>query len=109
MLRRRMGMSERRPADATISFWKEIVLEILPRACARQAGEGGRAIALAARCGFSSGAVAKVVDDARREYDGLVVAQQKLAELLASGQLAGAEQRSETAQPQWRAAKTNAR
>jgi hypothetical protein len=77
-------MSER----CTVDAWKEIVEEILPRACARQAGECGRAIALAARCGFSSGAVAKVIDDARREYDGLVMAQQKLAELLAGGDLA---------------------
>lgn len=69
--------------------WKEIVEQILPRACARQAREGAKALALGGRVGLSALAMAKVADDIRREYDGLAMAQQKLAELLASGGLRG--------------------
>jgi hypothetical protein len=75
------------------SAWDEIINDVLPKACARQARESGRAIALAQRCGMSADAIGEVIDDSRREYDLLVMAQQKLAEMLASGQLAGAEQR----------------
>jgi hypothetical protein len=80
-------MSERLPADA----WDEIVNDVLPRACARQARESGRAIALAQRCGMSADAIAQVIDDGRREYDLLVAAQQMLAKLLVDGQLEGAK------------------
>jgi hypothetical protein len=86
-------MSERRIADA----WKEIVEEILPRACARQARECGRAIALGKRAGLSTDAIGIVIDDGAREYEGLVMAQQKLAELLAGGQLAPAGQHDTSA------------
>jgi hypothetical protein len=67
--------------------WKEIVEQILPRACARQAREGAKALALGGRVGLTPAAMAAVADDIRREYDGLAMAQQKLAELLAAGTL----------------------
>jgi len=75
----------RRAADAD---WTEIVEDILPRACARQAREGAKTLALGTRVGLSADAMSKVTEDAQREYDGLVAAQQKLAELLADGSLA---------------------
>jgi hypothetical protein len=86
-------MSERCTADA----WDEIVNDVLPRACARQAGEVGRAIALGMRCGLSRDAIVDVDEAARREYDLLVMAQQKLAEMLAGGQLAPAGQHDTSA------------
>ena len=86
-------MSERSTADA----WDEIVNDVLPRACARQARESGRALALARRCGMSPDAIDQVIHDGRREYDLMVMAQQKLAELLAGGQLAPAGQHDTSA------------
>jgi len=72
--------------------WKEIVEHILPRAYARQAREGLKALALGERSGLSREGMAIATADVRKEYDGLVKAQQKLAALLASGALDAPDQ-----------------